>query len=214
MKSAESASEHLRTIRNLMERATVYRAISGPAALVGGTLTMIVGVVLLSMETTWKPGNLQFAGIWFAVLAVVTAVNFYLLARGARDRGEPFVSAGMKHALLAISPALLAGGVLSLMVATNGEKAATGCKAQMTALWTMCYGLSMLAAGSFAPKSMRILGAAFFVLGLALFQPALTASSAQDYGLALRSMIACFGLLHLLYGAWVLLSSKRAPSVD
>ena len=47
MKSPDAAAEHLRTIRSLMERATVYRAISGPGALLGGVLALGVGGVLL-----------------------------------------------------------------------------------------------------------------------------------------------------------------------
>lgn len=211
MPSAESASEHLRTIRSLMERATVYRAVSGPGALAGGGLALGIGGLLLANVGSWKPSHLEFAGIWMAVLFVVTCFNFYLLYRGSKDRAEPFVSPGMKHALRAISPPLFAGFVLSIILATAGAEAATGACAEMAALWILFYGLSLLAAGAFAPRSMQVLGVAFFVMGLALFLPAVQASAADDYGLALRMMIGCFGILHLLYGAYVMLSSKRPP---
>lgn len=210
MPSAESASEHLRTIRSLMERATVYRAVSGPGALAGGGLALAIGGFLLAKEDSWKPSNVEFAGIWCAVLFVVTLFNFYLLYRGSKDRAEPFVSPGMKHALRAISPPLFAGFVLSLILATAGASD-TGACAEMVALWILFYGLSLLAAGAFAPRSMQVLGVAFFVMGLTLFLPAVQASAADDYGLALRMMIGCFGILHLLYGAYVMLSNKRPP---
>jgi hypothetical protein len=210
MPTADSAAAHLRTIRSLMERATVYRAISGPAALFGGTLALLVGGILLAKEGSWQPNNLQFAGIWIGVLALVTLCNFYLLQRGAKQRQEPFVSAGMKHALRAIAPALLAGFVLSMLIATTGPLVEHG-RALMAALWTVCYGLSLLATGSFSPRSMQVLGLAFFIMGLGLCQPALAAAPSDDYCLALRTMIGCFGVLHLLYGLWVILSGIRMP---
>ena len=40
MNEQERAEEHLRTIRRLMERGTIYRAISAPTALVGGLLSL------------------------------------------------------------------------------------------------------------------------------------------------------------------------------
>ncbi len=210
MPTADSAAAHLRTIRSLMERATVYRAISGPAALFGGSLALLVGGTLLAKETAWQPSNLEFAGIWLGVLAMVTLANFYLLFRGAKQRQEIFVSPGMKHALRALAPALLAGFVLSMLCATTGPLQAHG-RALMGALWAVFYGLSLLATGSFSPRSMQVLGLAFFLLGLGLCQPALAAAPSDDYCLALRTMIGCFGVLHLLYGLWVILSGIRVP---
>jgi hypothetical protein len=208
MPTADSAAAHLRTIRSLMERATVYRAISGPAALFGGGLALVVGGVLLGRSVAWQPSNLEFVGIWVLVLVLVFLCNFYLLYRGAQQRNEPFVSSGMKHALRAITPALVAGGVLSLVLGTAGPLAEHG-RALMAAVWAVCYGLALLATGSFSPRSMQVLGLAFFLLGLGLCQPALTAAPSDDYAMALRTMIGCFGVLHLFYGFWVMLSGTR-----
>lgn len=210
MKTPDAAAEHLRTIRSLMERATVYRAISGPGALLGGGLALLVGGGLLSRELQWQPTNLQFMAIWLAVLVLVTAGNFYLLFREARTRREPFVSAGMKHALGAILPPLLAGFVLSLGVALQHADA----MAEMAALWAVGYGLALLAAGSFAPRSMRVLGAVIFLMGLGLFVVATLARAGEDYCLALRTMLGCFGVLHLCYGLWVSFSTRRPANLS
>jgi hypothetical protein len=193
-----------------MERATVYRAISGPAALIGGGLALGVGGFLLARQASWEPSNLEFAAVWVGVLALVTICNFYLLYRGAVQRQETFVSPGMKHALRALAPALITGFVLSLCLATTGPLVQNG-RALMAVLWTICYGLSLLATGSFSPRSMQVLGLAFLLMGLALLRPSLTAVPADDNTLALRTMIGCFGVLHLLYGLWVILSGIRVP---
>ena len=41
-----NAEEDLRIIRTLMERATIYRAISAPTALVGGLLAILAAVAI------------------------------------------------------------------------------------------------------------------------------------------------------------------------
>jgi MFS family permease len=209
MPTADSAAAHLRTIRSLMERATVYRAISGAAGLIGGSLALVVGGLLLGRRETWQASNLEFAAIWCAVLLVVTVCNFVMLQRGAARRKEPFISSGMKHAARATAPPLLAGFVLSMLVATTGPLVDHGGCALMVGLWTVCYGLALLATGSFSPRSMQVLGAAFFIMGLGLCQRALAGPPAEDYTLALRGMIGCFGMLHLFYGLWVVLSGIR-----
>jgi hypothetical protein len=192
-----------------MERATVYRAISGCTAAIGGILALALGGFLLFQQGEWIPSPSAFIGLWTLVLCVVGALNIYSLHRGAKQRAEPFVSAGMKHALRAIVPALFAGFVLGLFHAWVGLPTPGSAYAEIAAGWTLCYGLALLATGAFSPRSMQVLGAAFFLLGLGLHQPAMLASGADDYALAVRIMMGCFGVLHLAYGAWVLAVSRK-----
>ncbi len=42
MQTATEAEEHLRVIRSLMEKATIYRAVSAPTALAAGMAALIV----------------------------------------------------------------------------------------------------------------------------------------------------------------------------
>jgi hypothetical protein len=51
MKPTE-AEEHLRVIRSLMEKATIYRAISAPTAFVGGLASLLFGG---SLFFRWRP---------------------------------------------------------------------------------------------------------------------------------------------------------------
>lgn len=213
MNPSDPASEHLRVIRSLMERATIYRAISGPAALFGGTLSLLVGCLQLAQE---KPvSNAAFVGAWMTVLALVTIVNFSLLFGGAKKRGEPFVSAGMKHALAAIAPPLLAGFVLSLVISgesrvSHGDYSVEiSAAAPIALIWILCYGLALLACGSFAPRSMRILGLTFFLFGVGLLLFG-RATEAEKFHLGVKAMIGTFGVLHLVYGCYVTLSSRKA----
>lgn len=200
MPTRSDAEEHLRIIRSLMEKATIYRAISAPAALVGGALA-----VALAGGCWWfgRPANgilSSFVPPWLVLLAVTAAVNAGLLWRDARRRGEMFVSTGMKVALRAMIPGLLAGGLCTLVAAEGGDP--------MTAtLWVLCYGVCLLAASHFAPKSIQWLGRAFFVAGaLLLMASALVLDQwrgSDQLTVAHLIMGVTFGGFHLAYAALV-----------
>jgi len=79
MPTRSDAEEHLRIIRSLMEKATIYRAISAPAALVGGALA-----VALAGGCWWfgRPANgflSSFVPPWLVLLAVTATFNACLL---------------------------------------------------------------------------------------------------------------------------------------
>lgn len=195
MPTRSDAEEHLRIIRSLMEKATIYRAISAPGAMVGGVLAVGLAV------GCWRfGGSSSFVPPWLALLAVTAAVNAGLLWKDARRRGEVFVSTGMKVALRAMIPGLIAGGLCTLIETDAG--------APMTAtLWVLCYGVSLLAASHFAPKSIQWLGRAFFVAGaLLLMSAALLLDHWRGTDLLAAAhaiMGVTFGGFHLAYAALV-----------
>ena len=43
MTTHQEAAEQLRVIRSMMERATIFRALSGEAALLGGAMALVAG---------------------------------------------------------------------------------------------------------------------------------------------------------------------------
>ena len=62
MNDSEKALDQLKVIRSMMERATVYRALSAPAAIFGGILAVVVGCWLLFLYSgkewsvcEWEP---------------------------------------------------------------------------------------------------------------------------------------------------------------
>src|SRR5450432_1272038 len=102
MTESDYASQQLRIIRSLMERATIYRAISAPTALVGGLLGLGAGSWLAR-----KPGELgarSFIAIWLVILIITLAANTYFIWRKSRrDRG-PLITAGLKWAIQSAAP--------------------------------------------------------------------------------------------------------------
>lgn len=204
MSADHEAAAHLRTIRALMERATVYRAISAPTALAGGILTLLICGWLWSAGPRDRPSAEAFVGLWIGALSVVTGFNFWLLFRSARKRGDAFASSGMKMAVRSVAPPLAAGFVLSSLAAMSGSNS----YADITAFWILFYGLALLAMGSFAPRSLVVLGAAFFGLGLSAFMPEVRTLAGRPFQASLIYMAVTFGALHLLYAGYVVLSQK------
>ncbi|MEM7385810.1 MAG: hypothetical protein AAF514_12770 [Verrucomicrobiota bacterium] len=198
MTEPEKAMENLRVIRSLMEKATVYRAISGPAAFLGGVLALVLGG--LGWTLAERPqSNGVFVISWVAALLVLSLINTFLLWRTANDRNEVLVSSGMKMALKAIVPPLLAGGVIGITWALGPEGNVVRC----AAAWVLFYGLALLATSGFSPRSINWLGVAFTLTGMSLLAGACLA--AEDLApwlpiqVASLFMALTFGLFHLTY---------------
>lgn len=212
MSHQADALEHLRVIRSLMEQAHVYRAISAPAALVGGGLALGLSLWQLRAGLALREAAspLDFVMPWLVLLLLVSAFNTLLLWREARLRGRPFVSAGMRAALCALCPPLLVGGVLGLGLMLRFHNLTLG-----ALVWVLCHGLALLATASFSPRSLLRLGWGFVAAGLALFLgwagddrvrllPSDEAPAAVVLGLT-------FGLLHVAYAVAVFLRRPTDP---
>ena len=94
MSDASAAAEHLKVIRRMMERATVYRVLSAPAAIFGGLVACATAAYFL-----WRAGNdpggvrwREFFWTWVVALVVVDVFNTLLLWRRSKTEGEPFFS--------------------------------------------------------------------------------------------------------------------------
>lgn len=222
MTEREQAANHLKVIRSLMERATVYRTISWPTALLGGSLAVILSALIFFRErAAIEKGMIAERAIseeawvfcWMVALALTVFFNAWLVSRKSRREGRPFFSPGLKMGLRALLPPMLAGGVIGVGLTLSGA-AALG-----ASLWVTCYGLALLATRGLAPVSMLRLGHAFLYAGLACFlyswregpNPLSGEEAPHDME---RSMLAanlimaiCFGLFHLIYGVIVMRAS-------
>lgn len=117
------AEEHLRVIRSLMERGTIYRAISVPTALVGGLSAIAVsgflskGAVFCTQETREALLTTRtFVPPWIFALLVPGAANLWFLRRESSRSQRPFVSPGLRLALRSIVPSVLIAAVITLVI--------------------------------------------------------------------------------------------------
>ncbi len=203
--NSNEAEENLRVIRSLMEKATIYRAISAPTALVGGLAASVAGVALAMTATHTTERAPIFFGVWTVVVAVTAASNAFFIHRDARRRGEPFISPGMKMALSALLPAHLTAAVVTLVTfALRYTLYLAGLSLLLPYAWCILYGMGLLAMNHFAPRSIGRLGWAFLIAGLLLTANAflgIRGIFGEGERLADLVMLSTFGLFHLIYAA-------------
>ena len=213
------AEEHLRVIRSLMERVTVYRAISAPTALVGGLSSALaawwileqsgfIGDIIQERPITTR----DFISIWFLPLLLTASANTFFLRREAGRAGRPFLSPGLRLALRSLLPALLVGAAVTFIAWRNPSDLDGPLILALT--WTSCYGLALLGTANFAPRSLTILGWSFVVT--AVFWLLLLSAPTVPYIPLVHGQVGAtlimgltFGFYHLLYalGTW---SSRAA----
>lgn len=197
----EEAAEQLRVIRTMMERATIFRALSGETALVGGAIAL--GVAWLSERRT--PWN--WAWIWIGGLLLALCFHGFQLYRMKTLHRRPLWSNGLRMALRGSLPSLVVGGFLGLIFIRAGNKEAAAC------MWIAHYGLALLAIREFAPKSMVWLGWAFVLFGLVCLATVANIVVLDREVIirvnASRLMAIAFGGFHLIYGGLIVTTGRR-----
>jgi hypothetical protein len=214
MPPASQAEEHLRVIRSLMEKATIYRTVSAEAAAVGGLLAVAASFTFgnplsPAVPDSAGPSAPAFIGIWLAALILASTANVVFLAREAHRRGDSLISPGMKLGVRSLAPAFLVAGFFTAVLFR------VPFFALIVPVWITCYGLGLLATRHFAPPSLMRLGWLFLAGGLLCFLDlgggivaATTWAGPADLGNAgawhfvargQRWMALTFGLLHIVY---------------
>ena len=190
MQTSTEAEEHLRVIRSLMEKATIYRAVSAPTALAGGIAALIVAAPPARALVAPSDEASSFFLRWALALFATLFINALLILREARRRGDPVVSPGMRAALRALLPPFLCGGIFFSAFGPQTSPA----------YLAIFYGLGLLATGHFAPPSIVWLGLGFLTAGLTIFflnlGGMLPAVATPD-----TIMAATFGGFHFIYAA-------------
>jgi hypothetical protein len=222
MNEQERAEEHLRTIRRLMERATIYRAISAPTALVGGLLSLVASGIYLALWNSNPPivpatfPISLFVTLWLLVLIITASANTLFIVLGARKRNEPVFSASMKAALLALAPAFIMGAAITSVFARRHLE--PDVDLIISIVWAGFYGIGLLATSHFAPRSLMLLGWAFFlfsILAFLFFSSATFVDLPSDREVLLSAffMALTFGLFHLIYAACAWPRKGAAPEL-
>ena len=208
MSTEQGAEEHLRAIRLLMERATIYRAISAPTALVGGLLSLALAAWMLTWQHDGAGRNVdarQYFLLWSLVFIATLGANTLFIVRGTRQRGESPISTGMRLAIRSIVPSFFAGATTSACLTLTTDQPILP-----TLMWLIFYGLGLLATMNFAPRSIAVLGWAFLFTGVALFIYLMNQSILPGIDLPTPTrffpaaiMGGTFGVYHLVYAALV-----------
>ena len=199
--SEDWAEENLKTIRTLMERASLYRLALAPISIIVGILGITAAGMAHSLGWAVKG---SFAGYWMAVGLFGGGVALLLMRRQALKAGEGFMSPPAKRVAQAMIPMFLAGlgfGVIEFCMSVDERDSI-----QLAGLWMISYGGGIHAAGFFMRRGLKLLGWIFIISG---FICVITNSLGRvDDSMAHWIMGGAFGLGNLLYGIYLKVTAE------
>lgn len=178
------AMDNLKFIRETMERAGAFTAVSGWGEVAIG-VTAFPAAWLAARQAT--PAG--WVAIWVveAVLCVIIAAWF--TAAKARANAIPLRAEPTRKLVLSFSPPVLVGAVLTAVFVERGLSAF------LPGVWMLLYGAGVVTAGTFSVRALPVMGAAFMALGAcALYAPAAWGTPLLALG---------FGGLHVLFGTFI-----------
>lgn len=178
------AMENLRFIRETMERAAAFTAVSGSGVVATGVLALIAASVAPA-----EPAAPRWLLTWVATLILSTAISGWATVRKARDARVPILSGPGRKFLLAFLPPMMVGALLTAELVRRGEPT------MLPGAWLLLYGTAVTASGAFSARILPAMGGCFIVLGaVALFAPPSWSTAIMAFG---------FGGLHLVFGALI-----------
>jgi len=190
--NAGQAKDTLEVIRTLMERTCQYQLLAAWAGMAAGSLAGTGALLFLLLDANNPYHFLAIWGLVFAGSLLATIVGSMM--RG-RERGERVWSRQARTVVLALSPALFVGLVLTMFFFWRGEHLL------LPGIWMLCYGQGALATTAYAPACIGWLGVGMLLLGALTLWLGPGICSILMMGLA-------FGLGHIGLGIALLLAER------
>ncbi len=180
------AADHLRYIRETMERAAEFTAVPGWGGVAMG-ITALAAALLASRQGT--PGG--WAAVWLAEAFVAVAIAAPSAATKARRANSSLFSGPGRKFVLSFAPPIVVGGLLTVALFQLGHLSA------LPGVWLLLYGTAIVTGGAFSVRAVPIMGLCLMGLGAAaLFAPA-------HWGNLF--MAAGFGVVQIGFGLWIAL---------
>ncbi|HEX2723898.1 MAG TPA: hypothetical protein VHM24_13360 [Gemmatimonadaceae bacterium] len=175
------AMDNLAFIRNTMEAAGSFTAVSGWGMVAIGVFAMIVSVAAATRQTETAAMN-----CWIASAFLSPLIMIYAMMRKARAAKMPLLTGPARKFVLSFSPPIIVGALLTFVLYRAGLIEA------IPGVWLLLYGTAVVAGGAFSVKIVPVMGLCFMAAGvIALFTPV----TWNDWILGLA-----FGGLHIAFG--------------
>jgi len=175
------AMDNLRFIREAMERASSFTAVSGwGQAAIGLT-------ALAAAYAAWaRPTRRGWLAVWFAEAVVSLLLAGFSMWRKARAHEQALLSRPGRKLVINFAPPVAVGALLTAVLFRAGQSHL------IPAVWLLLYGAGVVTGGAFSVPVVPVMGLCFMLLGAgALFAP---------WGLANALLAAGFGGLHVIFG--------------
>lgn len=176
--------DNLRFIRETMERAATFTAVSGWGEVVIG-ITAIGAAFVAARQT--QP--VLWLAVWLAEAGIAAGISVAFMTVKTHAANMPLISGPVRKLILSFLPPILAGGVLTMVLYENRLLSL------VPGAWMLLYGVGVVTAGTFSVRTVPVMGAAFMALGaFALFAPASWAT---------LLLVSGFGGLHIIFGLMI-----------
>ncbi|HKP83167.1 MAG TPA: hypothetical protein VJT69_14145 [Pyrinomonadaceae bacterium] len=178
----DRAMDNLRYIRETMELATAFTGISGWGEIAIG-VTALIASAIAAQQATFN----AWLAVWIAEGLISLLIAGWSMDRKTRTIKMPLGSGPGRKAVFSLTPPMLAGGLLTIVLVQAGLTNA------IPGVWLLLYGTGVITGGMYSVKVVPIMGICLMVLGaMALFSPPAFAN---------WFMAAGFGGLHVVFGA-------------
>jgi hypothetical protein len=175
------AMDNLAFIRNTMEAAGAFTAVSGWGMVAIGVLAIVAAVI-----ASLQQNALTALNIWLGAAVLSPLIMMWAMVRKSRSAKMPLLSGPGRKFVLSFSPPMFVGAVLTLVLYQAGQIAF------IPGVWLLLYGTGVVAGGAFSVKIVPVMGLCFMAAGvIALFTPV-------SWGHAILG--AAFGGLHIAFG--------------
>ena len=175
------AMDNLAFIRNTMEAAGSFTAVSGWGMVAIGVLAIAVAV-----SASMAPTETGALSLWLAAAVLSPLLMIWAMIRKARAAKMPLLSGPGRKFVLSFSPPMAVGALLTFVLYRAGMIDL------IPGVWLLLYGTAVVAGGAFSVRIVPVMGLCFMAAGVvALFSPV----SWNDWILG-----AAFGGLHIAFG--------------
>jgi hypothetical protein len=178
------AADHLRYIRETMERAGEFTAVPGWGGVAMG-VTALAAAFFAARQTAPR----AWLGIWLIEAFVAVAIAAPAAATKAHRANSALFSGPGRKFVFSFAPPILVGGVMTFALF------AAGAVSTLPGMWLLLYGTAIVTGGAFSVRVVPVMGFCLMSLGAAaLFAPA---------RLGDLFMAAGFGILQIGFGVWI-----------
>jgi hypothetical protein len=152
------ALDNLRFIRDTMERAGSFTAVSGWGQVVVGVIALVAAAAAARAPT-------PAAGIriWLGAAMVSVVVAACGMGLKARATHSPLFSGPGRKFVSSFAPPLVAGAVLTLVAYRAGSFD------WLPGIWLLLFGTAVTTGGAFSVRVVPIMGICFMALGACAF---------------------------------------------